>query len=636
MSSDETLDVRPRTTGEVLDDAWRLYFADAPQLLVLHGLFAVPAFGVLLLALTLPARGAEGLVWALLAACAVPLTGIGSGACQEWFRRRSQGKSVRLRDCLGAALRLGLYHAAARATVLACVLLGSACLIMPGLTLWVASATVHTLLAGGKGHPLADLRELGREAKFDPVKSAAVILSRLPLLLLAFLNLYLAVAVGLWVGDSLCGFDLALPGVVLSLANPAFDTALFLGCWLLLAPYFEASNFLLYLDTRTRQEGLDLLFRVQRAFPLPGRKTAGTLAAIVLALFAATARAAEPTLEAVRAVRQGVEAVTKEVQEADPYPGGGHWERRLQELARRLEQAGDGDARRYPWFASALKGFHERSQADAVEVLRGLQRRLALLEETLSLPRREAAGAGAGERPVVPTEEIKRRVRPRGGDSDGGDGDVKDRAAKAKRDAQRKEVPRDDPAEGEGQQPGGGRRGAGAISPAAPGAGSSVLVWWVLSGLLLAVLVAAVLLSLANRRKAAPAKPRDKTEPVEEQTEARPPLPHEQPASAWWREADDLARGGRHLDALRAVYLAVLSLLHRRQLIRFETTRTNGEYVEQVRRAAPPPRDLHEPFERLTALFEGKWYGDRSCDADEFRAGRALGQEIEGLASAAS
>src|SRR5690349_3477085 len=159
MPSDGLLDVRPRTTGEILDDAWRLALAHAPQLLLLHGLFAVPAFSLLLLALTLPAaRGGEGFLWAFLAACAVPLTGIGWGACQEWCHRRSQQQSVHVRECLSAALRKGIYHAAARTAVLSAVVLGSLCVVMPGMSLWVAATTIHALLASGKQRPLANLR----------------------------------------------------------------------------------------------------------------------------------------------------------------------------------------------------------------------------------------------------------------------------------------------------------------------------------------------------------------------------------------------------------------------------------------------------------------------------------------------
>ncbi len=66
---------------------------------------------------------------------------------------------------------------------------------------------------------------------------------------------------------NLGGFDTALLGVELTfLANPVYTTALFLLSWLLLTPFFEAGNFLLHTDIRTRQEGLDLQYRVQRVF----------------------------------------------------------------------------------------------------------------------------------------------------------------------------------------------------------------------------------------------------------------------------------------------------------------------------------------------------------------------------------
>ena len=40
MSTNTPIDLRPRTPGEILDDAWRLALADAPLLLALSGLFA--------------------------------------------------------------------------------------------------------------------------------------------------------------------------------------------------------------------------------------------------------------------------------------------------------------------------------------------------------------------------------------------------------------------------------------------------------------------------------------------------------------------------------------------------------------------------------------------------------------------
>src|SRR5262249_59664133 len=88
-------------------------------------------------------------------------------------------------------------------------------------------------------------------------------------------------------------------------------------------------------------------------------------------------------------------------------------------------------------------------------------------------------------------------------------------------------------------------------------------------------------------------------------------LRHEQPASAWLRQAEELARGGQFAEAVRALFHAALSQLHQAGLLRCEPTRTNGEYVEQVRRAgrAATGDDLAE----LTGVFERGWYGGQAC-----------------------
>src|SRR5438876_5905824 len=78
MSSDVQVEIRPRTTGEVLDDAIRLSLAEAPVLLALSGLFLVPAFVAVLLLLALPESGQAWRVLGLsaLAAFLILLTGI--------------------------------------------------------------------------------------------------------------------------------------------------------------------------------------------------------------------------------------------------------------------------------------------------------------------------------------------------------------------------------------------------------------------------------------------------------------------------------------------------------------------------------------------------------------------------------
>src|SRR5262249_15347501 len=126
MATVSQVDIRPRTTGEILDDAVRLGLADAGPLLALGGLFLIPAFVVLILILALPSGGErwQPLGWPALAAVLLPLTGIGSGACQELFRRRASDTQVSLLGCLGAALRRGMDHVAGRTLMLTGCILG--------------------------------------------------------------------------------------------------------------------------------------------------------------------------------------------------------------------------------------------------------------------------------------------------------------------------------------------------------------------------------------------------------------------------------------------------------------------------------------------------------------------------------
>ncbi len=153
------------------------------------------------------------------------------------------------------------------------------------------------------------------------------------------------------------------------------------------------------------------------------------------------------------------------------------------------------------------------------------------------------------------------------------------------------------------------------------------------AGLMLAVLLVGVVMFIAVRKKGpvAARKPMVPAKSVQQTTERHEPLPVERPAAEWQREADALARKEEYLEAVRALYLAVLSLLHLRQLLRFEPTRTNGEYVQQVRLAPQAPPALHAVFEEFTCLFERKWYGDRSCEAVEYRAARKLAEEVQAV-----
>ena len=87
--------------------------------------------------------------------------------------------------------------------------------------------------------------------------------------------------------------------------------------------------------------------------------------------------------------------------------------------------------------------------------------------------------------------------------------------------------------------------------------------------------------------------------------------------------------------SIRPSALAILAALHRQTLIRFEPMRTNGEYVQQLRRAEAPA-ELADSFQHLTGAFEMRWYGEKSCSAEEYAQCRQLAEEVHSLTGATS
>src|SRR5262249_52787154 len=319
--------------------------------------------------------------------------------------------------------------------------------------------------------------------------------------------------------------------------------------WLLLTPYFEASNFLLHLDTRTRQEGLDLFFRVRRLFPLNGKQLAGGLLAVTAGLLFVAPAAARNVVESARA---SVRRIADEVRRVNPYPGSGQYVPALTEIAERLEN--EGDKARFAWFRRHLKGFAQLDRDAALAVLADLDRRLA-----------RSDGEAAQSK-----DDLRKLLRPpREGEEEPSP------ARRGETPPQRRE--REDPPEiqREGDAP--TRRSTpGTSGPATEGGGNGGLM--LVGGLLLALLLATLILWMRTRTPA-PVKAR-----VMAEGKAAPrnelPRPDETPASALWRRAEELAARGDYLEALRALYTAVLGLLHQRRWVRYEPTRTNGEYVE--------------------------------------------------------
>jgi hypothetical protein len=91
----------------------------------------------------------------------------------------------------------------------------------------------------------------------------------------------------------------------------------------------------------------------------------------------------------------------------------------------------------------------------------------------------------------------------------------------------------------------------------------------------------------------------------------------------WLAQATELAAIGRHRDALRAVYLATLVALDRHRALSFDPTRTNWQYLGQLRDAA-----VRADFRELTRVFDRIWYGHEPADLRDVELCRMLAERM--------
>jgi hypothetical protein len=95
----------------------------------------------------------------------------------------------------------------------------------------------------------------------------------------------------------------------------------------------------------------------------------------------------------------------------------------------------------------------------------------------------------------------------------------------------------------------------------------------------------------------------------------------------WRAEAARLEDDGRHKEALRCLYRALVADLVGRDLIPEIPGRTAGEYVRDVAAGAP---DLSSAFAAATELFELAWYAGMPTGAPECARFRELDARVLG------
>jgi hypothetical protein len=633
-------EARPRTTGEILDDAWRLYRGDAPLLLAASGLFVVPAAIALIVLLTEPFAMPAGLrfLWPALAAVLLPLTGLGAGACEEAFHLWTEDRPVTLGGCLRPAWQRGVSHCALQALVLLLPMVAVLCLasrdmhaalrwvlallfLALNLPVWMLGLTRHAVLTAGQKNVWRAWRLARRASGRHPGKAFLLVVIRLVILLLAVLNLHLLLRVGLSIGEELAGLNTAYLRVLCSLGNPIYLVVLAALVWWLLAPYNEAVNYLFLVDARTRYEGLDLWYQIEQFFPLPRAAKVGAVLLAVGVLMAGGPARAQPVqappraaerLPAVQEARKELQAILREVKTAEPYPGGRHWLEPLREVGHGLDPDGDQGHGRYRWFFQAVDRLGHGGRAADLKILSDLDSRLSVVEESLRWQPPDQTRGARG-----PSAADIRRLVPPGSD-----------------DAPRKQVEKKKP-EKKPPPVENDRVEIRRVSAPSAGVGDAVgglfqglgyFCVFVFAALLAAVIVVGVALLVRSWQRNRPKAQAGEQGANELALEDVLNEPDRQNVAGLWRQSDELARAGRFLEAVRTLYLAVLALLHQASLIRYERTRTNGEYADQLRRKAVP---VHRPFLGLTGLFEVKWYGERACQAGDYQTCRGLAETIQ-------
>ena len=101
-------------------------------------------------------------------------------------------------------------------------------------------------------------------------------------------------------------------------------------------------------------------------------------------------------------------------------------------------------------------------------------------------------------------------------------------------------------------------------------------------------------------------------------------------AKDWWKQAQDFAQQGRYADACKALYSATLQHLHDSQQLLHKPSRTDGEYLEQLRQHEQPgqKRPLPRPYQLLIGTHERLVFGSAIATAEMFQRCRQAYEEI--------
>ncbi|MFL5347228.1 MAG: DUF4129 domain-containing protein [Hyalangium sp.] len=428
---------------------------------------------------------------------------------------------------------------------------------------------------------------------------------------LTFFNLHIAINVLLMLGRKLLAIDFTFAERFASLDNPPWLIFLAALTFTLFEPIKAASATLLLVDGRVRQEGLDLLASVQQ-LPARGKARAVQSAALIFlcVLFGGTAARAE---EAESIPRPELHQRLKAVAHQCEYSGA-----ELKAGLEAVDSLSDAEAAKLQRLLRTVE-YQAHHTEDCEVTTATLKQGLAQARETAKLeqaaPNARAASARArdilsrpefSEAPSVDKEKEEPEAtvppEPPGWWKRFMDwlGELLKKLFKRK----------DDPIR------------PSAFSDASGAGAANVLVVLVI-GLVLAVLAAVLLRALGKRQQEESAQLEVST--LDSQALAQDPMSAlARPPEGWAHLADELAAKGEYREAVRSLYLALLSRLHREGAILYDSTLSNWDYLRQFKGR----REWLPPFRELTRRFDFTWYGNLHVGPDGYRDFRALTEPL--------
>ncbi len=444
---------------------------------------------------------------------------------------------------------------------------------------------------------------------------------------LVILNLHIAALVALAFGRSLLGLDLTFAARFTSLDNGSWWLVICCLGFTLFEPLRAAVAVLLVLDGRVRQEGLDLLAAIEH-LPRRERKKPRASAALGLAL-ALGLLAGAPSARA---------QAPDEPAPPDPAAPGGNLSVQplpLEEISTRLQDAARACRGNDPALRKKLQATRELSAREQAALSRFLQQvestiydeddcELGLSQLRAGAAQISAARDALASRPSSATaseraQEILRRPEFR---------------VIPEKDAV-EEPPKEEEVPEEGWWSRFWRRLGKWLKrllerdesasptplavPVGAGAGAG------LANLLVVLLVAAVVGLLAwllLRGREQRGADGDGAQSITVTREAGAPDPQNalsRPPEGWAELADQLAARGEYREAVRSLYLALLSRLHRDGTIDYDPTLSNWDYFRHFKRRAQLAA-----FRELTFRFDFTYYGNLGADAPGYAAFRQL------------